>query len=321
MKLYIKTHIEKFLFCVSILFFLFLLLKLAGSTDVLLLSYLFGLGIFLFCLYFIKDYYSKQSLYAFLSNQKKDIIPKDSSLESQMIKAKISYFLKEQEETIRFQTKAKEQQITFLNLWVHQMKTPISILELMAQDHQLDEVAVLKETQRLKNGLNLALNEARLVDGIRNDFDLTPLSLSQIVTKTINTQKNYFIHHQVYPKIIMKEEIPIISDEKWLIFVIEQLVINSVKYSNPQGTVLIEGEIKNGNPRLTITDCGIGIPQEDLPRIKQAFFTGENGRRFGEATGMGLYLVEQVVQSLGITVDIHSEIDKGTKVTLSFSAI
>ncbi|MHC5227709.1 ATP-binding protein [Enterococcus sp. LJL99] len=262
----------------------------------------------------------KRSLYAFLSNQKQDIFPKDASLESQMIQARITHILKEQENALRFQTKAKEQQITFMNLWTHQMKTPISVLELMAQDNQLDPVAVLKETQRLKNGLNLALNEARLVDGIGNDFQLKQLSLTEIVMTTINVQKNYFIHHQVYPKVTMKEDICVISDEKWLMFVIEQLVINSVKYSTPQGTVLIEGESKNGIPTLTITDFGIGIPSEDLPRIKQAFFTGENGRSFGEATGMGLYLVEQVVQSLAITIDIHSERSKGTTVILSFPA-
>lgn len=313
-------HAGKFLFCVSILLFLFLLLKLAISAEGVLLSYLFGLGIFLFGLYFARDYYTKRSLYAFLSGKKKDILPNDASSESQIIQARINQILKEQERAIRIQAKAKEQQITFMNLWTHQMKTPISVLELMAQDNQLDIVTVLKETQRLKNGLNLALNEARLVDGIGNDFQLKQLSLKEIVMTTINVQKNYFIHHQVYPKVTMKEEICVISDEKWLMFVIEQLVINSIKYSKSQGTVLIECEMKNGIPTLTITDFGIGIPSEDLPRIKQAFFTGENGRSFGEATGMGLYLVEQVVQSLAITIDIHSERSKGTTVILSFPA-
>ena len=321
LKVYARIHAGKFLFCLSILLFLFVLLGLTSFNDWKLLGYLFGLGSLFFCFYFARDYYTKRSLYAFLTKQKQEIIPKDSSLESQLIQERMENLLKEQEQMIHSQTKAKEQQITFMNLWVHQMKTPISILELMAQEHQLDGFSVLKQTQRLKNGLTLALNEARLVDGIGNDFVLTQVSLSQVVTTAINVQKNYFIHHQVYPKVTIKDDIRMISDEKWLIFIIEQLLINSVKYSNPNGQVLIEGEVKNGIPVLTITDFGVGISPEDLPRIKQAFFTGENGRQFGEATGMGLYLVEQVAKSLELTITIHSQIKQGTTVTLSFPAV
>lgn len=109
-----------------------------------------------------------------------------------------------------------------------------------------------------------------------------------------------------------------ISDEKWLQFLIEQLLINSIKYSLPQKSVLLEGAVYDGSAVLRIIDRGIGIPAGDLPRVKRPFFTGENGRKQGEATGMGLYLADRVASELGIDFEITSEVGIGTTVTLVF---
>ncbi|MGI6155125.1 MAG: ATP-binding protein, partial [Enterococcus lemanii] len=87
-------------------------------------------------------------------------------------------------------------------------------------------------------------------------------------------------------------------------------------YSHPQGTIELKAVTEEQAVTLTITDHGIGISASDLPRVKQAFFTGENGRKFGEATGMGLYLVQQVADELGIELTIHSTVGHGTSVAL-----
>lgn len=318
MKVYAKTHWLQFLMAFGVQLFTVLVLGLARRENWQLLSYLLFLGLLLLLVCFFVDYLRKRRWYDFLSGKTRTILLGDTDGESRMASSKVNYLLQQQEEQLLQTTHAREQQITFMNLWTHQMKTPISVLEMMAQANKLDSVEVLQETQRLKSGLNLALNEARLTDGFRADFVLKQLSLEKIVNQTVNQQKNFFIQHQVFPEVRITAGLGVISDEKWLQFLIEQLVINSIKYSLPQSRVLLEGAVYDGSAVLRIVDHGIGIPAADLPRVKKPFFTGENGRKQGEATGMGLYLADRVAAELDIAFEITSEIGAGTTVTLVF---
>ncbi len=318
MRLYWKTHRLQFLLVFGVQLFIVLILGLAKWENWRLLSYLLFLGLVLLSGCFFIDYLRKRHWYDFLSGKTRTILPGDTDSESQIISYKVNGLLQQQEDQLMQSTRAREQQITFMNLWTHQMKTPISVLEMMAQENKMDSVEVLKETQRLKSGLNLALNEARLSDGFGGDFVLQQLSLATIVNKTVNQQKNFFIQHQVFPEVRIQPGLQVISDEKWLQFLIEQLLINSIKYSLPQKSVLLEGAVYDGSAVLRIIDRGIGIPAGDLPRVKRPFFTGENGRKQGEATGMGLYLADRVASELGIDFEITSEGGIGTTVTLVF---
>ena len=317
MKLYVRTHWIKYVLCFGVSLFVFFLSSLAGSFTWRLTGYFLGLSAFLLFLLFAADYYGKRHLYAFLSGRTMTLVRGDVTRESRIIQERVNDLLGQQEQRLLRQTKAREQQITFMNLWSHQMKTPISVLEMMAED-QPDGLDILKETQRLKSGLSLALNQARLAGGVTSDFVLSRLQLSRVAKQVVNTQKNYFIRHQVYPQLLVADDLLVTSDEKWLSFIIEQVVINGIKYSKAGDTLSIEGSRDHSGPFLIIKDHGVGIPVEDLPRVKHAFFTGENGRHFGEATGMGLYLVEEAAQPLDIIVDIESEVGLGTTVTLRF---
>ncbi|MHC5268973.1 sensor histidine kinase [Enterococcus sp. LJL98] len=321
MKFYLKTHWRPFFGCLSIVAFVALITGLSGAIQWLLSLYFFGLSSFLFFLLFAYDYYSKRQLYRFLSGQVTQLVTGDSSLVSQQIQKQFDDLRKKEEQQLLKQTKRQEQQITFMNLWVHQMKTPLSVLEMMAQNQQLSALAVLTETQRLKNGLNIALNEARLSNHFQNDFILTQLSLTNVVSSAISTQKTAFIQRKIYPSVQIPENLFVISDEKWLAFMIEQILTNSLKYSYPEGTIEITAGKKGHQIWLSIKDGGVGIPAADLPRVRKAFFTGENGRNFGEATGMGLYLVQQVATDLEISFDIQSTPNQGTTVTFLFQPI
>ncbi|MBL1229742.1 sensor histidine kinase [Enterococcus sp. BWB1-3] len=318
MKLYIKNYWIKFLLCCGIFLFVFFISGLTETFNWQLTAYLMGVGSFLFLVYFAVDYYMKRQLYAFLSGQTNRIESGDTNPESLAIQRKVSKVLKDQEIDLMIQSEKREQQVTFMNLWVHQMKTPLTALEMLAQENQLDSDAVLAETQRLKSGLDLALNEARLVEGIEKDFVLKQVSLSEIVNKVINAQKNYFIQYETYPVVRLDEDIIVITDEKWLFFIIEQLLINAIKYSHPKGNILIETKLLDEKPNVIINDFGIGIPREDLFRVWQPFFTGENGRNSGEAAGMGLYLVELAANPLGIMVEIDSSEGQGTTASVEF---
>jgi signal transduction histidine kinase len=109
-----------------------------------------------------------------------------------------------------------------------------------------------------------------------------------------------FVKNQVYPKLDISEDVYVYADAKWFRFLVLQLVTNAIKYTTGHSReVVLTAEVKKGQVVLSIQDDGVGIPKRDVPRVFNAFFTGETGRRYGESTGMGLYFVQQVCLKLG----------------------
>lgn len=208
----------------------------------------------------------------------------------------------------------------FMNQWVHQMKTPISVMELLLQDERpLDKKNVQEEIDRLRRGLDMVLVNARL-DSFEEDMQVEQVALKAIVTATVNENKRLFITKRVFPEIHIDEEIIVASDSKWLRFIIGQFVTNAVKYTFESNKKIVISAIrKEGKVQLSICDEGIGIPTSDLSRVTKAFFTGENGRKTGESTGMGLYLAKEICEKLGHELAIASEVGKGTVVTVTFT--
>src|SRR5690606_34822083 len=126
--------------------------------------------------------------------------------------------------------------------------------------------------------------------------------------------KRLLISNRVYPE-NHGEKIILESDETWLVSIMNQLITNAVKYSTGKAQKMIVSIQENS---IKVQDFGIGIPVSDRKRVFHPFFTGENGRKYRESTGMGLYLVKEVCEKLGHQVEIESEIEKGTTVTITF---
>lgn len=213
-----------------------------------------------------------------------------------------------------------EEHIHFINQWVHGMKTPLSVIHLIIQDKDGPPfTAIGDELDRLKKGLDTVLYSARL-DTFEHDFYVERLDLETVVRGVTSEQKRLFIRKRVFPMITMDEPINVTSDEKWLSFVLTQLITNAVRYTVEQGKhVYFHGFVgKENRVVLEIRDEGVGIPAGDLPRVFDPYFTGVNGRNFQESTGMGLYLVKQICVKLGHEVDISSEEGKGTTVRIIF---
>ncbi len=208
----------------------------------------------------------------------------------------------------------------FINQWVHQMKTPISVIELLLQDERpLDKKNVQEEIDRLRRGLDMVLVNARL-ENFEEDMQVEQVTLKTIVTATVNENKRLFITKRVFPEIHIEDDIIVASDSKWLRFIIGQFVTNAVKYTfEANKKIVISAIKKNDYVQLSIRDEGIGIPASDLSRVTKAFFTGENGRKTGESTGMGLYLAKEICGKLGHELNITSEVGKGTIVTVTFT--
>lgn len=227
----------------------------------------------------------------------------------------------------------EEVNAAFMSRWAHQMKTPVSIIDATLQEeekagHCPPELlgSLREEADRLAEGLELMLSSARLGD-FRADFVVHRIDIADAVRRAINEQRRAFIRRQVYP-LLDAPATPILADtdEKWFRFVIGQLLTNAIKYSRPRGAASEAGEAKqvtvkveSGQNAVTVSvsDQGVGILEQDIGRVFEPFFTGENGRIYPEATGMGLYLAREVCDRLGHRIGIESEPGRGTTVTVT----
>lgn len=226
---------------------------------------------------------------------------------------------------------AHQQQLEFINLWVHQMKTPISAIHLIMQRSNPASAAererwneIEGELDKLNHGLDLSLSMARLSD-FSVDYLVQPVDLLSMLRELINEHKKTWIRYHIFPRIeAAEQEWLVYTDPKWNRFILEQIIYNAIKYTSqvkPQSDLMISLQRDEKWIRLEVKDQGPGIPSQDLPRLFEPFFTGENGRQFASATGMGLYLVKKVTEELGHTIEVTSEVGEGSIFTIKYMVI
>lgn len=215
---------------------------------------------------------------------------------------------------------SQNRHLQFMNQWVHQMKTPISVIQLILQNSgELDKNSVAEEIDRLKASLDTVLMNARL-DTFEQDMQIEQVNLHALATEIITENKRLFISKRVYPAVEVDEKFNAATDRKWMKFVLGQLITNAVKYTFEENKkVYISAACMESHIRLSVRDEGIGIPATDLARVTKAFFTGENGRKTAESTGMGLYIAKEVCGKLGHELSIDSAVGQGTTVSILFA--
>lgn len=195
-------------------------------------------------------------------------------------------------------------------LWAHQIKTPIASmrLRLQGEDTELSK-DIADDLQRIEQYVEMALMVLRL-DSVSTDYVFKEYDLDSIIKQAVRKFASQFIRKKI--KLDYTEvNCFVLTDEKWLSFVIEQIISNAVKYTNPGGTVTIDME---QDKILRIKDTGIGIAPEDLPRIFDKGYTGYNGRSDKKASGIGLYLSSRVCKNLHHRIWAVSAIGEGTVV-------
>lgn len=257
-------------------------------------------------------------------------IPDNISREHNMFKDLLIRDYMLYQNTLEKYKKSYKTQIDFNNRWIHQMKTPISVIKLILEnekDKNIDEntkksyESIEEEMEKLSNGLEMALYTLRVND-FEQDFKVEEISILDIVRNIINENKNTFIVNSIYPKIVSDEDIVVKTDKKWIKFIIGQVLSNSIKYSKVKESkdkpIIIDIHKENNETILSIKDNGVGIPSQDLERVFNPFFTGENGRTYSESTGMGLYLSKDICNRLGHGIDIESTEGIGTIVNIIF---
>jgi signal transduction histidine kinase len=155
------------------------------------------------------------------------------------------------------------------------------------------------------------------LESISSDFLFRKYDLYDIVKQTLKKYAILFINSKLSLD-LQEFECFVVTDEKWLQFALGQIISNALKYT-PRGGISIYLEKTSGNAQLVVRDTGIGIRPEDLPRIFERGYTGYNGRLDKKSTGIGLYLCKRTLDKLSHTIEVSSEVGKGTKVTIGFS--
>lgn len=217
------------------------------------------------------------------------------------------------------QKQDKKLQKVMIYRFVHQMKTPLSVLKLAYEKYDKEEnyPQIERNLQSMQYNLDQMIDVYRL-DEFKNDFVTDKVFLAEVCKDTINALKDHFISSQVYPKIDIDEGIYVYSDSKWLKLVIYQLLTNAIKYSHKGQIVRLVAKKQGDQVTLSIIDEGIGIEKADMKSIFELFYVGKNGRNNADSSGIGLYIVRRVIDYLGHQLQVTSEIDKGTKMTIIF---
>lgn len=200
----------------------------------------------------------------------------------------------------------------YFTLWAHEIKTPISAMGLILQQEQTENSAELgDELGRIEQCVDTALSYMRL-ESDSTDFILRSYGLDGIIKQALRKLSRQFISRRISLEYEGTDKTTV-TDEKWLVFVLEQILTNALKYTPPGGKITIT----QSGDSLSIADTGEGIAPEELPRVFEKSFTGAKGRRDKRATGIGLYLCKSVLNKLGCEISVSSTLGAGTTVTIS----
>ena len=204
----------------------------------------------------------------------------------------------------------------YIEQWIHEIKTPITAMKLLCENHRTDWTKeLLLELEKTNRFTEQALYYARS-EHTEKDYSVREMSLSQVVHQAIADNKYLLLQSGVRLEV---EEMAdtVYSDEKWVRFILNQLIANVVKYRSGQPVLRFSTRRQQDQVILVVEDNGIGISPADLPRVFEKGFTGQNGRMVQQSTGIGLYLCKRLCDKLGIGIAAESS-GQGTAISLAF---
>jgi signal transduction histidine kinase len=237
------------------------------------------------------------------------------SLEGEFAKSYIDELKREHIREINRIQKKQHEHYDFIVSWFHEIKTPIAVLRLLQQT-DMDPNSVREEITKIENYVDQALYYAKL-DSFNQDYDIQNCDIIQISKNVLKSHSKTFFSKKIRVD-MQAEQLQVQSDSKWLQFIVNQLLTNSLKYTEHGGEITISAFDTPKEKQLLIRDSGIGISQKDLPRIFNRGFTGKSGRTYTKSTGMGLYLAQALANKLGHYITCTSEIGVYTQFIIHF---
>lgn len=265
------------------------------------------------------SYMHKKAWYKQLENYQEDLSKElfgARNNEQKFIQTKINNISMEYRTELTELYQNQKDQREYTESWVHDIKVPLAALKL-SQDDDLDPALIAEEIDQIDYLVDQALYFARL-NNFSNDYLIQEQDLNDIVKACIRTNKRLFISKRIGINFDLTDK-KVLTDEKWLSFIINQILANSLKYTDNGGKISIFTTTSNNNIELHIKDNGIGISNQDISRIYNKGFTGSNGRQSGsKSTGMGLYLTKKMIDKLGHTITVNSHLGEGTETIITF---
>ncbi|MBP3039283.1 sensor histidine kinase [Bacillaceae bacterium Marseille-Q3522] len=301
----------------------------ASAVDILYLDFLL---LFISLLFLIIDYRKWKNTYSELLDAIHKGTPIEAvlqdintSFEIQLIKEIVQLKNKEMEKNVKSVKQNLEEVNDYIMKWVHEIKTPIAVCELIAdkieennpanENHRLSEELRL-EIERIKFLIHQVLYTSRSAS-YAEDLQISEINIERLIKDIIKSNAQLFIAKKIEIK-LGHLHYDVMSDKKWLSYIINQIINNACKYVGQGGKIEIRAEENEKLVRLHIKDNGIGISEKDISRIFDKGFTGENGRKIARSTGMGLYLSQKMAHKLRHDIFVSSKEGSFTELTLVF---
>lgn len=323
---YMKDNQTSLLICFTgSLFFTVLLFFLGISLSEIVFLWICFAGIVSFAIF--SDFRKKQKRMQYLLEtmetlDKKYLIAEiadrpETELEKiyfRLLKTALKSMTDEVTEIRRLNVEYKD----FIEQWIHEIKVPITGVQLLCENNKTEIMRkIIAQTELMEQSIEKVLFYARL-GSVEKDYLIKEISLKQCVLEVLSRNKQFLIHNRVCVHTDSISDF-VYSDSKWLGFIINQIIFNSIKYCSDKPPVLqIKSKDMGDYVTLSITDNGIGIKPSEVNRVFDKGFVGSNGRMRKKSTGIGLYLCDQLCLKLGIGIDIESKAGCYTTVLLHF---
>lgn len=316
-KSYIKKNLKIYLLLI-VFIFIFVLIFYLYNLPFEALFYSGSLCLVVAVIASIIDYNNYRKSYINLKYLETNIL---SSMEDlpKSLDIRVEYYQKiierlhNEVERLKIEDNKKIEDLAdYYSMWIHQIKTPIAAMKFLLDNEETDVKVFKQELFKIERYVEMVLTYIRL-GSETSDYVITSIDLDEVVRENIKKYATLFINKRIKLNYVSHETY-VISDKKWLGFAFEQLLSNAIKYTKSGGEI----SINISESELIIEDNGIGIYEEDLPRIFEQSFTGLNGRYEKKSSGLGLYLCKKTLDKLQHKIEITSEVNKGTKVIVSF---
>ncbi len=316
----------------------FLLLFAITTIEIFLIPYPVGnfikiyipvAIIFIYIIGLFIEYFIKQRFYKGLEDTLNnlddkylisEIIKVPSFMEGKILKDLLEQINKSMVENVNKYKYKQEDYKEYIELWIHEIKIPIASSKLIIENNKNQTTkSIDEELQKIENYIEQALYYARS-NTVEKDYYVKKVNLKDIVNESIKKNKNILIHERISIN-VHDLDLKVNTDNKWIVFILNQIIQNSIKYKKQDKNLEIEIYAKQGkeNVILYIKDNGIGIKKGEITRVFEKGFTGTNGRLIGKkSTGIGLYLCKNLCNKLGISIELNSVQDEGTEIRLVF---
>lgn len=314
----IITHIISMICCVV---FLSSVNIYEGIIVILITAWVLILIFYINIHYYFRNRYFKKLLFQLNNLDKKylfaELMDVPEQAEDRIVYDILKTTSKSMIEQISLSKRERKEYKEYIEQWIHDVKTPIAAIRLLCENNKTDLTRKLMvELEKISHFTDQALYYARS-ENVEKDYLIKEVVLSDIIHAAIAENKQLLIQNHISVH-IKNCQYSIYTDEKWIGFIINQIITNAVKYSGKEPSLTFYAYAEQSSISLCISDNGVGISEDDLPRIFDKGFTGENGRNVKCSTGIGLYLCKRLCTKLGISITAQSKPGKGTTMKVSF---